>query len=153
VFDLKKRYYFRHETPLSFHNFLRFFLLPGTFCYYFLILTELDAFHEMYPRTSFWALLIGALIALIPMVLCLTAFIGSFKFRKYSFVCIHILYWGSFLCCLLFAEAPSTIAALFWAVIVTVYYHKRKPLFFPELIPDELMLSDDEDGHIEIGEE
>lgn len=144
----KRRYkgYVRSETRLGYHAFLRFVVTPLTLINFLLEVSHLQEAGVFENHEALAIVLPALIIVSIPVVLMAAFFIGSFKFQKYAYVCVLTTVWFNFACYLCDAlfystleqGASSVIAALIWAIITTVYYRKRKPLFFTELVPDEI---------------
>ncbi len=138
-----KRYYSRLSTPLAFHNFLRYFWIPLAALSMFGMLASAintgmeDGFDVFLGLTAaYYAFSFASLLA---------AFIGFFKWRLYA--------WYSYLVSLAMtplyllaimmvasALAPGKAAdsllllvglipIALYAVPISIYYIKRKPLF------------------------
>ena len=143
--DSDGKYFIRSETPMRFHHFLRFIIFPLSSLYLIAdILNVLDMIDYQMNLVS-----IGLLaFDIVPLALGIAFFVGSFKYAKYAYICALLWYWGDLAGLIVLNLINSamgygfqdTFATLFTklvsSIVVTIYYHKRKALFYPELIPD-----------------
>lgn len=142
-----KRYYHRSETPLSFHHVLQFLGFTNTLS----IVTELLQLEEYASFTSWPDAIAMFLIGSFPSMAACLFLIGTGwrkAYKKYAFAAVHVWIYGVLTVeCLFFlvnycigemifeTSIYTLIVALIWCIPTTIYYHKRKPLFYPELIP------------------
>jgi hypothetical protein len=136
------QYYDSASTPLKFHKFFRYVLLPVNFLTGLIsLVSEPDGM----PVFS-WLYAVDIGYFLIMLSLILVCFIGFFGWQSYAWYGVFA-YLGVNLLYTLFTVAlyalyisdttrPGVIAGQFfgavaYAVLVGIYYIKRRPLFFP----------------------
>lgn len=135
-----KEYKIKENTPLAYHDFLRYFWLP------FGILTTIYRMLSQISEMEFFNLLYAIDIGyyIIVLILMLVSFVGFFKWRSYAwyginaFLCVNVAY-NLFAVVFFVIYVPEQIstavgqltAALIYAVLLGIYYRKRRPLFFP----------------------
>ena len=142
-----KRYYIKEQTPLAFHKFVWYVSMP---------LGMLSALGQFYISikgivTLSWLSFIDALYFATVFLLLLITFIGFFKWKSYawygfrSFLFVGFAY-NIFGICVYQAYLPNLVGPAVgqwvvftvYAILVGIYYEKRKPLFFPSMIEDYL---------------
>ena len=139
-----KMYHDRETTPLKFHKVFWFLLLPIDFlfaCY--------DLHNLVSESTVFSLPDIVDLVALLSLiVLSLLCFTGFFRWRTYAWYCVIFYFCEELVYDLVFIilcsiNAPTHMGewtkefflALLWVVPCTLYYYKRRPLFFTDRSP------------------
>ena len=139
--DAVTEYHSRLDAPLAYHNFNRYFAVPAgavlTIVRFALELNGLLILHWVYiVEFVYYIAAIGLLIA---------AFVGFLRWRLYGYRCFFInlglslsydLYvMIAFAAYGLTTESTSVISQLVvlivYAVPVSIYYRKRRPLFEP----------------------
>ncbi len=133
------QYHVRENTPLKYHNLVRYFALPVGIISCVAQLTALVG--GMVEFNWLYGVDIAVYIATI--VLMTVAFVGFFSWSGYAWRCLMANYWlgvcyAGFLVAvyavLLPDELATAIGSLVGQIIVlipiSIYYHKRKPLFF-----------------------
>ena len=150
-----KRYYHRSETPMSFHHVLQFLGFTNTLS----VVTELLQLEEYASFTSWPDAIAMFLIGSFPSIAaCLFLFGTGWRkvYKKYAFAAVHVWLYGVLAVnCLFFlvnycigemifeTSIYTLIAAVIWCIPATIYYHKRKPLFYPNLIPESELAETD----------
>lgn len=145
-----KRYYFRSGTPMGFHHFLQFLCFGNVLS----VISELLVLSEHASYTSWPTAFLLFLIGGFPSLAACLFLIGTCcrkVLKRYAFVAVHVWFYGVlaveslfflvnlFVGEMIFETSIATLlAAVVWCIPVTIYYHKRKPLFYPELIPDSV---------------
>ena len=145
-----RKYYDIAATPLVFHQFIRFVVLPINVLFAMLQLVR----YPQEAHTFLWAAGTDIAYLLGKILLASVAFVGFFSYRQYAyrailgFAALNVLYQIVvflelfFYACALASDRNalwytlytqgfwgSFIAALIWAFILHVYYHKRRRLF------------------------
>jgi hypothetical protein len=131
------------NTPLAFHAFFRFVLLPINIAYgaYSLIRSILDlhsnyAIYEQYGAGLIGAYYTDIVYGIVFIILAAIVFIGFFRWKPYA--------WSSLMVILIIAPIYNYYAAYLsggayfiraviltiFSILVAVYYVHRKPLFF-----------------------
>lgn len=143
-----KQYFSRADTPLKFHYFLWYVSLPlGIICTLVAMgsgFSDIVLFNWIYTATY----TVAYILLFLFLGLTLAAFIGFFRWKSYAWYCImSILVFDvaveAFTVLLDIVIAPDEIAyaigqligSLIYSTLVGIYYYKRKPLFFPRLVP------------------
>ena len=130
------------NTPLKFHKFFWYFLLPVR-----LIFTLQQTIETFSGEFSFnWVYAIALSLYIITLSLVLACFIGFFTWKSYAwysviaYLSVSVLtnIYTVILCAYVLPDELGTaiaelMGALTFAVIVGIYYKKRKPLFFSAL--------------------
>ena len=135
-----KQYYHKEETPLAFHKFLWYFSLPVGF------LVSIGAMiSEISKMTSFnWVYAVEIGYFILSITLMLLCFIGFFSWKSYAWYgLMTYLYAGvafSLFACIIYAyytpdhigtSIGQLLGMLIYVLPVSIYYKKRRPLFFP----------------------
>ena len=128
----------RANTPLAFHNFIRFFSLPIG------IITWLTRFSEFSNIEQLnWLYVIDFIFFTTAVVLLVLAFIGFLRWQLYGYKClfIYLVVVNVFylVCMAIYAAFNLTdevnkligteIVNLTYSVILFIYYRKRRQLF------------------------
>lgn len=145
-----RKYYDIAATPLVFHQFIRFVVLPVN-----VLLSALElARYLQEAHTFLWVAGTDVAYLLGRILLASVAFVGFLSYRQYAyrailgFAALNVLYQIAvflelfFYACALASDMNvlwytlytqgfwnSFITALIWAFILRVYYHKRRRLF------------------------
>ena len=145
-----RKYYDIAATPLVFHQFIRFVVLPIN-----VLLSALElARYLQEAHTFLWVAGTDVAYLLGRTLLASVAFVGFLSYRQYAyrailgFAALNVLYQIAyflelfFYACALASDMNvlwytlytqgfwnSFITALIWAFILRVYYHKRRRLF------------------------
>lgn len=134
------QYYSRQETPLKFHKFFWYVSLPIGF---------LAAIGRMFSEISDilffnWLYAVDIAYYIIALSLMLICFIGFFEWKSYAwysviiYLCVAVAY--NLFAVIMYAvympqESGTAIGQLLgvsiYAILVGIYYKKRRPLFFP----------------------
>jgi uncharacterized membrane protein YccC len=136
-----KQYYRKEETPLAFHKFFWYVSLPIGFIAS--IISMISYFSDM-PYLS-WTYAFDLVYYVSLLTLLVICFIGFFQWKSYAwygvfiYLCIQIIYSLSVI--LIYAvyipneigtAIGQFIAILIYAILIGIYYKKRRLLFFPE---------------------
>lgn len=138
-----KQYYIRESTPLKYHTFMRYAGLPlGILIVVRNIISSWPAAGEFN-----YVYLIDYASYFASFVLLSAAFVGFFNWAGYAWNCMMINYvvvglhrvvvlglYAVYLPSQLAAEIGSLIGFSIAAVLVGIYYWKRRPLFFPPTV-------------------
>jgi len=134
-----KQYYDKETTPLKYHTFMRYVGLPLS------ILTSISNIVTSWPGPgefhAFYLIDFGAFF--ISLALSIAAFVGFFKWAGYAWNCFMLNYlvnglyrliivglYAVYLPDQLASSVGSLLGFLIVAVLVVIYYWKRRPLFF-----------------------
>ena len=135
-----KKYYFEGDTPLAFHKFLWYFLMPVS-C----ILLMIRFISYMSGLTNISVTdIVGIIFYIALFILIVTAIYKASQFKSFAwyfiiiFLSLNVLlkfltFFGEALTSsdnTMFAMVKFVLAAIY-ATLVVIYYIKRKPLFFP----------------------
>jgi len=138
-----KRYYHKEGTPLAFHKFLWYFSLPIGF-----LLSIGKMASEISKMTSFnWIYAVDIGYFIMAITLMLMCFIGFFSWKSYAWYGLMTYLYAS-VAYVLYAViiyayyTPDQIGTaigqllgmLIYAILVGIYYKKRRPLFFPVMV-------------------
>jgi len=136
-----KQYCCKEEAPLVFHKFFWYVSLPIGF------IASIISMIPYFSDTSYlsWAYAFDFVYCAASLTLMAICFIGFFKWKSYAwygvfiYLCIQIIYKALvvFLYALYSPDEIGTvigqlIAILLYAILVGMYYKKRRLLFFPE---------------------
>lgn len=138
-----KQYYLKAETPLAFHKFLWYISLPIGF-----IVTIGKMINELSEMQYFnWVYAIDIGYFLIALSLMLACFIGFFGWKSYAWYSVMIYLftvgvYNIFVVVVYAMYIPDQIGtaigqllgALLYAIPVGIYYKKRRPLFFSNVL-------------------
>lgn len=140
-----KKYNNRETAPLFYHSIFLYFILPLN-----LITNTLGVvagLNTLSTQTDLFAYaLIDFIFALILAVLSGISFCGLRKWKPYSWYTIHAINVAVTLYCVIvigivfnvggsiYTELPEPLAKITVAILISIYYWKRKGLFFnPEI--------------------
>ncbi|NCB52617.1 MAG: zinc ribbon domain-containing protein [Clostridia bacterium] len=136
------KYYTISDTPLAYHNFNRFFVLPvGMLNLIRQIITAFTGSGNIDFYTFFSVSVTLAFLALY--VVC---FVGFLKWKSYAWYAVMVIIALTPLDCLLILilnilhspdDIPVSLAKLtlsvLFSILVSIYYEKRKPLFMRDM--------------------
>lgn len=134
-----KQYYLKEATPLAFHKFFWYVSLPIGFIV--LIGRMISEVSEMRFFNLLYAIDIGYyIIALTIMLVCFVGFFGWKSYAWYGviiYLCLSVAY-NLFAVTIYALYIPDQIGTaigqllgiLIYAILVGIYYKKRRPLFF-----------------------
>ena len=134
-----EQYHSRENTPLKFHTFIRYIALPLGMLLDFASLVKILSFYD-----GSNVLIFDLLFSLSHLALLIATFVGFFSWKPYSWYTLMSAY-GLALFYRLYAIilyvsydqevgtlVGQLIGTIVWAVIIGIYYYKRKPLFVPQ---------------------
>lgn len=142
------KYYVRSETPLRFHYFSLYALAP-----YSLFQLIASVFQTLNATSGGFDLANGSILLMDIVTLASIAVFmaGGSRFTRYSYVAVfswrylNALVVSLLTIACLATNTPLTqleimdcLVRLGGLAVIGVYYHKRKALFYPELIPYEV---------------
>ncbi|MEL7658911.1 MAG: zinc-ribbon domain-containing protein [Bacillota bacterium] len=134
-----EQYYIKEETPLKFHKFFWYVSLPLGFLV--LIGSMISEIREIVFFSWLYAIDIGYYV--IALTLMLVCFIGFFEWKSYAwygvmiYLSVIVLYnlIGVIIYAVYLPDEIGTaigqlLGILIYAILVGIYYKKRRPLFF-----------------------
>jgi hypothetical protein len=137
-----KQYYHKEDTPLKFHKFFRYVSLPLGF--FILLIRMISEISEITFFDWFYAVDIGYYV--IALTLMLVCFVGFFKWKSYAwygvmiYLCIGTAYnmygvaiYAIYIPDQIVAVVGQVCGYLAYAIMVSIYYRKRRPLFFSDM--------------------
>ena len=138
-----KKYYNKEETPLAFHMFFRYVSLPIGF-----LVTAGSMISEISKIEYFhWLFAVDIGYDIILLALMLVCFIGFFGWKAYAwygviaYLCSGVLYSVIIVISYMFyipdqigTAVGRFLSFLIYAVLLGIYYRKRKPLFFTDTL-------------------
>lgn len=138
-----KQFYLKEDTPLAFHKFFWYVSLPiGFLISMGRMISEVS---EMLFFNWLYAIDIGYYI--IALTLMLVSFVGFFGWKSYAwyavmtYLCVGVAYnlfaviiYGLYIPDQIGTAIGQLLGVLIYAVLVGVYYRKRRPLFFSDTI-------------------
>ena len=134
-----KQYYSRLEAPLAFHKFFWYVSLPIGF-----LVTLGNLVEEISGMVFFnWIYAIEIGFFLANLSLTLLCFVGFFKWKSYAWRSVMILLpttvannifivivYALFLPSQIGTSIGRLVGVIIYAILVGIYYKKRRPLFF-----------------------
>lgn len=139
-----KAYYDRDSAPLAFHSFIRYVSLPLGF-----LVTLGQMLLEFSGASAYnWLYSADLLASITTLALIATCFVGFRGWKSYAWYGMMIylgfgVLYNVFVISVYSTYAPQMVdsavsrcmGSLIYAILVGVYYYKRKPLFFEQLPP------------------
>ena len=141
-----QQYTRRDETPLKFHNFFRYITLPLGF--FITLATIIDDYTS--PASFNWLYMINLVFFISSLMLRLVCFIGFLKWKPYAwyslmvYLCLDAFYrLYELILSYSYRYQVSTalgnlLGTLLYAILVGLYYKKRKSLFFTSGLQDDV---------------
>ncbi len=138
-----KRYYSKYDAPLAFHKFFWYVSLPIGF----LLVAARMIYKFSEIETFNWLYAVDIGYCIITLTLRFVCFVGFFRWKSYAwysviiYLCFEVL--NSIFTFIDYALYTSDqigtavgqlLSFLIYSVLVSIYYVKRKPLFFANTI-------------------
>ncbi len=165
-----QQYHSKAGTPLKFHNFFRYILLPLNF-----ISTAITMYQEFSVMTQFtWPYAVDGFFFAVSLILMLSCVVGFFGWKPYSWYSVMaflgiLVVSGICNAAIYAAYVPEELSnsvgqllvAILEAALIGIYYYKRRPLFFSDAqqgaagpgVMDARFLDSDDEDDLEIVEE
>lgn len=159
-----EQYYLKSQTPLKFHKFFWYVLLPLNF-----ISTAITFYQEFSVMTEFtWLYAVDGVFFTLALFLMMACFIGFFGWKSYAWYSVMaflgllvvsgigtVAVYAAYDPDQLPFAAGQLLAAILEAALIGKYYRKRRPLFFsgaqPAAAPFSVMDAHylDDDAHLD----
>lgn len=134
-----KQYHHKEETPLAFHKFFWYVSLPIGFLVS--ISRMISEISEMIIFNWLYAIDIGYyIIALTLMLMCFIGFFGwksyawygvmTYLFASVAYNLFAVIVYAKYIPDQIGTAVGQLLGILIYAILVGIYYKKRRPLFF-----------------------